>query len=700
MSESSVTSVTPDQDSRQLSSSDLALEISSIFSQDWLLAKILPAYRYRPGQQQLAESIVHAIEAETPLGAEAATGIGKSLAYLTALTVSDVRAIISTETKVLQDQLLHKDVPTLAQAIGRPIHAVVMKGRSNYVCELEFTKIEAEAEQDQHIFRSQAQAQLWPALHAWVVQERTDAGLAELDSAPIDIPGELRSQITTDHDRCLGRKCPLVKRCFSERARAQAKTADVVIANHHLLLLDGWLDGRLLPAMDVIVVDEAHALEEVASSIFSTTISLGRWTWLQRQFNKLASPIIGTVSELLDAAKSTEAQQDFDRWLDEVAQALEDAQSSAENRFTQWATALGERRSMPIPEAPELAPQMRHVQDRLRRIVAAAMLAEVPEDTLVLWERLKYAADHLADDLARAFEEPPSEKLVRFVEMAGYWPVVRLVPIDVSSELRRVLWSRNETIIATSATLTTGGNFDFWRERVGAPTDLWTLALSSPFRYRQQARLYLPRPGTSYEPAYPTQDGYDAYVDRMTETLTGLIHASEGRALILCTSHRAMRLWTERVRPTIPWRVLVQGEASRPTLLREFTADVHSVLFATKSFWQGVDVAGESLSLLVIDKLPFPSQDDPVFEAQCALIDRERQGLSFSKLSLPIATLAIRQGFGRLIRRVSDRGVVAILDGRVQTKNYGHYILRSLPPAPPIYQLEDVEAFFTEGGDR
>jgi ATP-dependent DNA helicase DinG len=692
--------VTPDEDPRQPSSADVPLNTSIIFSPNGLLSKTLEGYQYRPGQQQLADAIVHALEADTSLAAEAATGIGKSQAYLAALVMSDTQAVISTETKVLQDQLRDKDIPTLAKALGRPIDAVVIKGRSNYVCEMEFRKLEVDAGYGQAIFHTSAHARLWPALLDWVEQQRTVKGVAELDEVPIDLPEEVRSQITTDHDRCLGHKCPLVAVCFSERARARAKTADLVIVNHHLLLLDGLLDGQLLPARDAVVVDEAHALEEVASSVFSTRIGMRRWTWLQRQFHKLASPNADTVTQLLDAAKTTDAQRDFDRWLDDVAKALDEAHNSAETRFTQWATALGERRSMPIPGAPELAPQMRHVRDLLRRIIAAATLAEVGEETLLLWDRLKRAAEHLSNDLTRAFEESPTEKLVRFIEMSGHWPVVRLVPIDVSGELRQILWGRKGPVIATSATLTTGGDFEFWREHAGAPKDLWTLALPSPFNFKQQARLYLPRPGATYEPAYPKQDGYEAYVERMVTTLTGLIHAAEGRALILCTSYRAMQLWADRVRPEIPWRMLVQGEASRPTLLREFTRDVHSVLFATKSFWQGVDVAGESLSLLVIDKLPFPSQDDPVFEAQYAMIDRERPGLSFTKLSLPIATLAVRQGFGRLIRRVTDRGVVAILDGRVQTKTYGKYVLRSLPPAPQIARLEDVEAFFAEGGTR
>jgi ATP-dependent DNA helicase DinG len=677
-----------------------SLDTSEIFKPDGMLAHVLPAYEHRPGQQRLADTITAIIADEASLGAEAATGIGKSQAYLVALIVSDTQAIISTETKVLQDQLREKDIPMLARALGRPIHAVVIKGRSNYICELEFHKFEAEAAADLGLFHRQENAILWPEIQAWVRRERAENGLAELDEAPLDIPDDLRQQITVTSDQCLGSKCPMIGQCFAIRARAQAKTADLVIVNHYLLLINGLLDGQLLPAMPVVVVDEAHALEEVASSVFSTKIGLPRWTWIQRQFQKLSSPLAETVEELLRDTKTTDAQRDLDRWLDEGAQAIDAARFSAEGRFTLWLNALGQRRSMPIPDAPELAPQIRTVVTILRRIVAAAMLAEVPEETLLMWDRLKSAAHTLATDLARAFEDPPSDDIVRFVEVSGHWPVVRLVPIDVSQALKTALWDRYSSVIATSATLTTGGNFDFWRERVGTPDDLQTIALPSPFNFQRQARLYLPRPAKDFEPAYPNHQGYDSYVHRMTETLMRLLQVSEGRALILCTSNRAMHVWAEQVRPSIPWRILVQGERSRHTLLREFSSDVHSVLFATKSFWQGVDIAGESLSLLVIDKLPFPSPDDPVFEAQCAMIDRERQGLSFSKLSMPMATLAIRQGFGRLIRRVTDRGVVALLDGRLQTKGYGNYILRSLPPAPKVYRVQDVDAFFGQGGAR
>jgi ATP-dependent DNA helicase DinG len=676
------------------------LSIQEILGPGGLLSKILPGYKSRPGQVALAEQCYQAILDDEPFVAEGATGIGKSLAYLAALVVSDTRAIISTETKILQNQLRDKDIPTLARALGRPIDVAVIKGRSNYVCELEFQRVEADAAIDRDLFSSQAIASQWKQIHSWVKHEQKLQGFAELDDAPVDIPDDIRRLITTDHDHCLGHKCPQINKCFAERARAQAKTADLIIVNHHLLLLNGLLDGQLLPPVEAIVVDEAHTLEEVASSVFSVRIALPRWTWLQRQFQKLSSPLADTVSELLSDRDTTEAQLLLDRLLDEGSQAIDAAHVSAEILFQQWADALGGRRSMPIPEAPALAPQMRAIRQLLQRILAAATLANIPEEQLIRWQRLKHATDSLTSDLERAFEDSPSDDLVRFVELSGRWAVAQLVPVDVSGVLRHMLWDQEPTILATSATLTTGGTFEFWIDRVGAPVDIRTLALPSPFQFSSQARLYLPRPGKDYEPCYPGRDGYEAYGDRMTSTLIGLIQASKGRALVLFTSTRAMQLLAERVRPSIPWRILVQGELSRPALLREFTNDVHSVLFATKSFWQGVDVAGELLSLLVIDKLPFPSPDDPIFEAQCAMIDWTHKGLSFSKLSLPIATLAIRQGFGRLIRRVSDRGVVALLDGRLQTKGYGSYILRSLPPAPRIYRIEDVVTFFGTGGVR
>jgi ATP-dependent DNA helicase DinG len=305
------------------------------------------------------------------------------------------------------------------------------------------------------------------------------------------------------------------------------------------------------------------------------------------------------------------------------------------------------------------------------------------------------------DDVARACQ-PEDGLYARYMtKEEGRFPHVTLhvTPIEVAALLRAVVWERYHSVIAVSATLRTGGNFGYWKSRVGCPDTTETLVCATPFDYRRQARLYLPTPPASYVPCQPGQEKYEGYQQRMVETIDGLLQASEGRALVLCTSMRAMREWADAMRGRIPWRVMVQGDLPRGRLLQEFIDDTHSILFATRSFWQGVDVPGESLSLLIIDKLPFASPDDPVFAARADAIEaRQGKGASFSALSLPQMVLELRQGCGRLMRRASDRGVIAVLDGRVQVKGYGAYILKSLPPAPRVETVDAVARFFTEGG--
>jgi ATP-dependent DNA helicase DinG len=295
---------------------------------------------------------------------------------------------------------------------------------------------------------------------------------------------------------------------------------------------------------------------------------------------------------------------------------------------------------------------------------------------------------------------PEDPNTARFLEkIEGRFPhiTMRVVPIEVADLLGAAVWNRPSTVIAVSATLQTGGNFDFWMSRVGAPTDTETLAIPSPFNFRDHARLFLPRPPEAFVPVPPAHKDYTRYAHTMIQTMIGLLNASQGRALVLCTSYRAMQRWVERVAPAISYRTLVQGDYPRQVLLEMFRNDVDSVLFATRSFWQGIDVSGESLSLLIIDRLPFAMPDDPVLKARAEVLDRERPGQSFSKLSLPHMVLEIRQGIGRLIRRATDTGVIALLDGRLTIKGYGSYVLRSLPPAPRIHSLEAVARFLGGG---
>jgi ATP-dependent DNA helicase DinG len=386
--------------------------------------------------------------------------------------------------------------------------------------------------------------------------------------------------------------------------------------------------------------------------------------------------------------------------LDETYQALHEALTQADTLFTSWLETIGDRRSMPIPDAATrlLLTTQRSVA-RLRQLIGGAKQANLEPETLLRWRRVLQAAEHLVSDLQQAVTGPNHPNTARFLEkVEGRFPrvIMRVIPIEVADLLKAAVWDRISTVIAVSATLQTGGNFDFWLSRVGAPTDAETLAIPSPFSFRDHARLFLPRPPEAFVPVVPTHKDYGRYTDAMVDTMVGLLNASKGRALVLCTSYRALQMWVERVAPAISYRTLAQGDYPRQVLLDIFRDDIDSVLFATRSFWQGIDVSGESLSLLIIDRLPFAMPDDPVFKTRAEVLDRERAGQSFSKLSLPQMVLDIRQGVGRLIRRATDTGVIALLDGRISVKGYGSYVLRSLPPAPRIYSVQAVARFFAE----
>jgi ATP-dependent DNA helicase DinG len=550
---------------------------------------------------------------------------------------------------------------------------------------------------------------IFDLVERWVQDERAHEGVAELDASGIAIPPEITQHITTDARHCLGRECPMVKQCFAERAKARAKEADVVIANHHLVLLDAALrehsDGgvTLLPERDVLILDEAHHLEETATSVFGVDITVARWRWLQSQFSRLRHAMPTTVEALFAMADEGQPVA-FDTLLDQVYQALHEAATQADSLFAHWLDRIGDHRSMPIPEAAAgllLATQASVAS--LQQLIGGAKQAKLEAETMLHWRRVLQAAEHLVHDLQQAVIGPDDPNTARFLEkIEGRFPhiTMRVVPIAVADRLKATVWDRTATVIAVSATLQTGGSFEFWMGRVGAPRDTATMAIPSPFNFRERARLYVPRPPEAFVPVAPTHKAYGRYTEAMVGTMIGLLHASQGRALVLCTSYRAMQVWVERVAPAISYRTLVQGAYPRQVLLDIFREDVDSVLFATRSFWQGIDVSGEALSLLMIDRLPFAMPDDPVFKARAEVLDRERPGQSFSKLSLPQMVLEVRQGIGRLIRRATDIGVIAILDGRLSVKGYGHYVLRSLPPAPRIHSIEAVARFFSQGGAR
>jgi len=605
------------------------------------LAASLPGFEPRAEQAALAQEVADALERGEHLLAEAGTGIGKSLAYLVPSLASGKRVVVATATKALQEQLLTKDVPAAAAALGRDVDVAVLKGRQNYLCRKSLHTLALP------LFRTAEDATEYERLQDWI--ETTETGdRAELAFEPRPT---LWSELAVGPDRCAGRRCPFLGSCFSEQARDRAREAELVVANHALYFADLALraktgDGAgILPDHDAVVFDEAHRLEEGAAAWFGGRVSLGGLRQLLRDVERACRETRTTVPARVLA--------EIDRRGEELVTGLDPGRGR--RRLTE---ADAEAASAP---AAALAGALDQLAETLRG---------GSDDLDQLARRALGAVDDLGACLAVG-----GEGTVSWAEQGA----LAWAPIDVAETLRELLWEREVVSVLVSATLEPR----FLRGRLGLD-EARQVSLPSPYDYREQALLYVPR--AFPEPRSP---GYDA---RLAEEVLALCRVSEGRALVLTTSYRALDELAERVSPRIPYSVLIQGDAPRERLLKVFREQVDSILVATQTFWQGVDVQGESLSLLVIDKLPFAAPGDPLVEARCERIAREG-GDWFAEYALPSAVLQLRQGFGRLIRGHADRGVVAILDPRLRTRGYGRHFLEALPPAPLVGDLEAVAEF-------
>lgn len=605
------------------------------------LAAALPGFEPRAGQAALAQEVADALERGEHLLAEAGTGTGKSLAYLVPALASGQRVVVATATKALQEQLLTKDVPAAAAALGRPVDVAVLKGRANYLCRKSLQTLALP------LFRTADDAREYERLQDWI--ETTETGdRAELAFEPSPT---LWAELAVGPDRCAGRRCPFVASCFSEQARERAQEAELVIANHALYFADLALraktgDGAgILPEHDAVVFDEAHRLEEAACAWFGGRVSLGGLRQLLRDVER-ACREAGTASPVRPLA-------DIDRRGEELLAGLDPGR--------------GRRRLTPadVEAAAEPAAALGRGLVRL-----AGALKGGNEDLDGLARRALATVEDL--DTCLAVED---EDTVSWAEQGA----LAWAPVDVSGILREALWERPVVSVLVSATL----EARFLRRRLGLD-EAREVSLDSPFDYREQTLLYVPRAFPE-----PRSRGYDG---RLAEEVVALCGLSEGRALVLTTSYRALDELAERAAPRIPFPVLIQGDAPRERLLERFRDEVDSVLMATQTFWQGVDVQGESLSLLVIDKLPFAAPSDPLVEARCERIAAEG-GDWFGEYAVPSAILQLRQGFGRLIRGHADRGVVAILDPRLRTRAYGRRFLGALPPAPLVAELGAVAEF-------
>jgi ATP-dependent DNA helicase DinG len=612
------------------------MRMEAIFGPGGALARALVDYEPRPEQAALAAAVEHALATGEHLVAEAGTGVGKSLGYLIPALESGQCVVVATATKALQEQLLHKDVPIAAAAIGRTVKVEVLKGRANYLCRRQLQGFQPFLMPDGRDGRA------WEAMQGWL--DTTETGdRAELDVEP---SGALWSELAVGPDRCSGRRCAFHSACFAEAARGRAAEADLVIVNHALYFAHLASGGGVLPEHDAVIFDEAHRLEESAAS------------WLGGNVSRAGLRRLGADIE----RACREAQRTL------PARQLDRVERTGERLLRAVAPGSGRKRLREVPAEQALV-----LIDALADL--SIVLQGQGEDLDALSRRSLDAAAQV-----EACLEPGELERVVWAEP----DLLAWAPVDVSDELRERLWNDGPTAVLVSATLATGEDATFVRRRLGLDRAREAL-VGSPFDFPEQALIYLPRAMPD-----PRSDGF---TERAADEIVSLLALSEGRALVLTSSYRALDAYREHVRGRVPYDVLVQGEAPRERLLERFRDEVDSVLIATSTFWQGVDVPGESLSLLVIDKLPFSAPGDPLHEARCEAVERGG-GDWFRDYALPTAMLQLRQGFGRLIRGHSDRGVVAILDPRLRTKPYGRAFLGALPRCPVVEDPAAVAAFF------
>ena len=649
---------------------ELASAVAAALAPTGPLARAVPAFETREAQLRLAAAVSDAFANGGVLLAEAGTGTGKTLAYLVPAILSGHRVLISTGTKNLQEQIYFKDLPVLREALGIPFTATYMKGRGNYLCLHRF-----EAWRDSGSIRTFDETQSIRMIDEWSQQTET-GDRAELEDLPEDAP--FWPDISASAENCIGAECPRYDDCFVTRMRQRAAASDLVIVNHHLLCADAAVRqnayGEVIPACERAVIDEAHQLEDVATQYFGRGVSNYRFDALARDLDRAAA------SDLIaDRAKAADLRTDVDPGPRSRPHVLLDACSCFASKGGGGSGGDSRIRIRPAHTARAAEAGLALI-GALEAVEAdIALTKDLSEEVLAMARRAGEARDDIKF-LLRA-DDPD---YVYFLEIRGRGVYLRASPIDVSYIIREVLLDRMKTLVFTSATLTSDGSFEYFRSRLGVE-DAEEIRLDSEFDYARQAILYLPR--TMPDPRSPQ------FVQAAAREVVEILKRTNGRAFVLFTSYANLREVRAVVESELEFPILVQGTAPRSALLRDFKATPNAVLLATSSFWQGVDVVGEALSCVIIDKLPFASPGDPITAARIEAINA-RGGSAFGEYQIPLAVLALKQGLGRLLRHRLDRGVLAVLDPRLRTMGYGRRFLASLPPAPVTYALDDVARFF------
>jgi ATP-dependent DNA helicase DinG len=643
------------------------------------LARVLPGYEARADQLAMAHAVERAVERHGYLVAEAGTGTGKTLAYLVPAALSGRRVVVSTATKTLQEQIWGKDLPLLRERCGLEFTAAYLKGRSNYYClhrGAEFARAPT--------FAAREEAAYWPRIEAWA--QVTESG----DRSEVDLPDQFLTwkDLSATSESCLGRDCERWDDCFVTRARAQAGAADVLLVNHHLFFADlamrtGRAGVEILPEYDVVIFDEAHALEDVATEYFGLAVSSWRVEELARDAHRAVADRPDLASLMKEATHGL--RKAGERFFGAIAEGLRATAGSGSRR--PGGRRSDEDEAVRAPLSEEVLAGAERDHERLDAALGALRDDLADADSPALAQIARRAGELRVELAAVTALKEPSR--VYFGEVRGRGVFLRAAPIDVAQELVERLYRRTDTVVFTSATLAAQGRFDFFRRQVGlAPEfEVEEARFPGPFDFERQAALV--QPAGLPEPNDP------AFVAAAAAVIRELTDVTGGRAFVLCTSNRNMVALHGACR-TLPYRILLQGERPKHRLLEAFR-EAPSVLFATQSFWEGVDVPGEALSLVVIDRLPFAPPGDPIIAARLAALEAEgRDG--FAELQVPSAALALRQGFGRLVRTREDRGLVAVLDRRLVTKGYGRAFLATLPPSPLLRSVDEARRWWIGAG--
>jgi ATP-dependent DNA helicase DinG len=639
----------------------VSAEVERFFSEQSPLATEVASFRPRAQQRDMAIAVAEAIRDNAILVAEAGTGTGKTFAYLVPALLAGGKVVVSTGTKNLQDQLFQKDLPMVRDALKAPVSVALLKGRSNYVCHYHLALAQSNG-----LFKTREDVKHLAKIvnYAKVTQSGDKSGLADVpENAPIWM------HVTSTRDNCLGQECPHHGECFVLKARKEAMEADVVVVNHHLFFADVMLRdegvAELLPACNTVIFDEAHQLPETASLFFGESLSTSQL------FDLSQDARVETLSGAKDFAALPVA-------CDELEKAARDLRLAFKKEGRMAADAT--------KSIKEFAPALKTLGEKLKNLTALLeKQAERSEGLENCWQRAQALVQQL-----KHWQDGDMPETVRWLEVFHHSLQLNTTPLSIADIFKKQISGHPRAWIFTSATLAVKQNFSHYQNEMGL-TEARTACWDSPFNYPEQALLYVPQ-----NLPEPNTEGY---TDAVVQAALPLIEASKGRAFLLFTSLRAMQrayeiLQAEFDRKNLKYPLLLQGEGSRNELLTRFRDHGNAVLLGSQSFWEGVDVRGEALSLVIIDKLPFAPPDDPVLAARIAELNRQGRN-AFMEFQLPRAIINLKQGAGRLIRDESDRGVLMICDPRLITKHYGKRIWQSLPPFKRTRDEAEAVAFFS-----